>query len=229
MSLFKLVVETDPEDITYYKVIRPVLFDEEVEDLLKDEAIYYIQSSQLYGYIVDKVSDGIKVKIPKKLEGSLTRYDLFEGTPDTEVRQINSIGFQDKYINKARNAICSGDIDKNNFIFSFYEFIQLNNYFLIKGIFINNSNRDEKYLEIINMIAENDNEDENDELINNLEKYLELMTKLEQIQDIYKSYLTFVENIKSMSFSSEDVYRNAYNDWVISIGKEELFERKTEE
>lgn len=80
-------------------------------------------------------------------------------------------------------------------LIDFVSFMLLNNKFANKGIFITHNNKEEKYIEIIETCDE--------ELINDLEKYIILLDKLKEIEIKKEEYCNIVDSLKSL---------NDYND-----------------
>jgi hypothetical protein len=232
MANFKLVVETDPDDVTFYRVIKALVFDED-NDMIKDEAIYYISSSQIYAYIIGHLTDGSLIRIPKKLNSTLNISDIIINPRIYPIQENNNetllqnnitkdellYKYKRKYANMGREVIEGNNgIKKYSYMNHFYEFIKLTIFFMTMGILITEENRDEKYLEIINKISES-NEEDSDMIIEKLEKYLDLITLLNEINDLHKSFDTYVDKINKISVPEDEFFKVIYNEWVVSIGK----------
>jgi len=77
----------------------------------------------------------------------------------------------------------------------FFNFINLNNIFIEKGIIITEDNREEKYLEIINK--------EDPKLIESLEKYLEAKDRISQVYWRYEKVEEFKKELMSLTDEKE--------------------------
>jgi archaellum biogenesis ATPase FlaH len=73
-------------------------------------------------------------------------------------------------------------------LLDFVTFMQLNNAFATKGIFITEKNKEEKYIEIIETGDEN--------LIQDLEKYIMLLDNIKMIQRKKEEYCQVIDNLK---------------------------------
>lgn len=73
-------------------------------------------------------------------------------------------------------------------LLDFVTFMQLNNGFAAKGIFINEKNKEEKYIEIIETGDEN--------LIQDLEQYIMLLDNIKLIQKKKEEYCEVIDNLK---------------------------------
>lgn len=74
-------------------------------------------------------------------------------------------------------------------------FVMLNNTLADKGYFITEKNREKVYLDIINT--------EDEDLISDLEKYLEALDQINTLSSIYTKYSEFNKNIKSADTLAE--------------------------
>ena len=73
-------------------------------------------------------------------------------------------------------------------LLDFVTFMQLNNAFAAKGIFITEKNKEEKYIEIIETGDEN--------LIQDLEQYIMLLDNIKMIQKKKEEYCQVIDNLK---------------------------------
>lgn len=73
-------------------------------------------------------------------------------------------------------------------LIDFVTFMQLNNKFASKGIFITEDNKEEKYIEIIETCDE--------DLISDLEKYIFLLDSLKVIQNKKDEYTEIINSLK---------------------------------
>lgn len=100
------------------------------------------------------------------------------------------------YAGKAVKAIKSkarGIIGEELLIVSLMDFVSfflLNNKFADKGIFITPENREEKYIELI--------ESGEEDLINSLEEYINLLDKLKKIEDKKKEFEKIISQLQSL-------------------------------
>lgn len=76
-------------------------------------------------------------------------------------------------------------------LLDFVTFMQLNNSFAAKGIFITEKNKEEKYIEII--------ETGDETLITELEKYIILLDNIKVIQKKKEEYADIIEKLKHLS------------------------------
>lgn len=75
-------------------------------------------------------------------------------------------------------------------LLDFVTFMQLNNSFASKGIFITEKNREEKYIEII--------ETGDEKLIEDLEKYIILLDNIKIVQKKKDEYSEVMDNLKNV-------------------------------
>lgn len=75
-------------------------------------------------------------------------------------------------------------------LLDFVSFMQLNNEFASKGIFITEKNKEEKYIEII--------ETGNEKLIEKLENYITLMDNIKIIQNKKNEYTKIIEDLQHL-------------------------------
>lgn len=118
-----------------------------------------------------------KIEFPKDIDGKLIQEDLI-------LKQIDSLDVVKAKKIKEGKELISSRINVPE-LFSFVEFIMLNNYLLNKGYIITDENKYEKYLEIV--------ESEDEELIKKLEEYLEIKEEIDISmfwQKIHKSFET---------------------------------------
>lgn len=104
-------------------------------------------------------------------------------------------------VDKVKNsALCEIDSLADSYLISlsmmeFFNFINLNNIFFEKGIFITDENREEKYLEVINT--------EDDKLIGNLEKYLEAKDSITRVYWRYEKVSEFKKELELLTDEAE--------------------------
>ncbi len=98
-----------------------------------------------------------------------------------------------KVLNGLRNRIAGLSVATS--FFEVYEFIAVTGILASQGVFITDENREETYLKIINT--------GNEELINALEKYLEIKDNMDQIFRKYKNTIDFMKRVEQATSSDE--------------------------
>jgi hypothetical protein len=95
---------------------------------------------------------------------------------------------------------------------TYYEFTVLNNKLADNGYFITNENREEKYIEIL--------ETENEELIDDLEKYLICKDEIERVYAAYNNYRKFKQELHECETMEElnEKYLNFLDSWQSKAG-----------
>lgn len=95
---------------------------------------------------------------------------------------------------------------------TYYEFIVLNNNLMEQGYFITDTNKEEKYIEIL--------ETENDDLIDILEKYLMNKDEIARSFAAYETYRTLKLNIADTEDLEEvnKLYQAFKKDWISKAG-----------
>lgn len=152
--------------------------DYEVDPLMVKEMPIDEPGLAMWNYIKSRLPLA-QLQYPKDLQGNLIIEDLIEIEYDVE--QL----YREKTIQKGREYLTTR-LGIHS-IFEFFDFIMLNNTLTAAGYVITNSNRREKYLEII---------DTGDiELIDTLELYLNALDKMAIINGWYKTYKEFEKNV----------------------------------
>lgn len=109
--------------------------------------------------------------------------------------EVEGIDFS-TYAGKAASACktkAKAILGENLLIFTlidFITFIELNNSFSEKGIYITNENREDSYIKII--------ETGDEELINKLEKYLQIKDSLDVIKNKKEEYTKIITDLKML-------------------------------
>ncbi len=98
-----------------------------------------------------------------------------------------------KVLNGLRNRIAGLSVATS--FFEVYEFIAVTGILASQGVFITDENREETYLKIINT--------GNEELINALEKYLEIKDNMDKIFRKYKNTIDFMKRVEQATSSDE--------------------------
>lgn len=176
-----------------YKVISILEGDESVIFEHQGVKYYDIPSVDLKHFIEQSMVDGKEVFFPKGIDYPLTKDDLIiQDIPDPIAAERQGSSVSAKHFIAYRIGYLS--------MFDFFNFQILNNKLAAAGYVISDSNREEKYLEIVNT-GEQD-------LISVLEEYLALLDKLSEHNFIYKQWLLFnsdlqtatsVEQVRSMT------------------------------
>lgn len=92
-------------------------------------------------------------------------------------------------------------------LIDFVTFFQLNTKFCSKGIFITEENREEKYIEII--------ETEDETLIADLEKFIELNDNLKILNSKKEEYYSVIEKLKMLSdYDDEESINGIIKEYV---------------
>jgi len=156
---------------------------------------YEIPSYDLKKQIEDAMENGKEVFFPKGIDYPLTFRDLIiQDIPDPIAAERQGAIIRSKHFVAYRVGYIS--------MFEFFSFQLLNNKLGAAGYIISDSNREEKYLEIVNT--------GDSDLISSLEEYLALLDKLSEGNFMYKQWLQFsrdldtatsVEQVRSMTDS----------------------------
>ena len=152
-------------------------------------------NKRLFDFVKDKLNTH-QIQYPKDIIGKLVIEDLLLTPYDgLEIERQRKIMAGKEYLN-TRIGIPE--------VFSFVEFVILNNYMIEKGYVITDENRHDKYLEIV--------ETGDLDLIEKLEKFLEardeIMTKYSWY-DVYKHYINNIKKATSKSKMNE-----AWKDYI---------------
>mgnify|MGYP005624201711 CR=1 FL=1 len=92
-------------------------------------------------------------------------------------------------------------------LIDFVSFMELNNKFASKNIFITETNKEEKYIEII--------ETGDESLINDLELYITLMDNIKIIQNKKDEYFNVIERLKQMQdHNNSELTNNIVEDYL---------------
>lgn len=144
-------------------------------------------SSRTAELIKEEMINGKRVLIPKTVRGEVNQADFI-------VEEVDELEFAK---NVAITEISNIVNDKFNTLsmLEFFNFITINNIFIEKGIVITEENREEKYLEVINT------EDQN--LIENLEKYLEAKDHISSVYWFFDKFRNFKKELKNLETVEE--------------------------
>ena len=157
--------------------------------------ILEVPSWEVYETVARNLNEGKKVYIPKLL-------DQFLDVSDLVIEELDPLDTaKQTAIIKARDIIYTTRINKLA-IAKFYRFFILSHYFADKGIFITDENRESKYLEVINSAAQLTDPEASEEMIANLEEYINLLDNLAEIKNILKDLDKFIESVNEISLIS---------------------------
>jgi hypothetical protein len=124
----------------------------------------------------------------------------------TEIEGVDANTYAGKAI-RAVKTKARGILGDDLLTFTLLDFVSLmilNNKFAENGIFITGSNREECYIKIIEL--------GNDSLIDDLEKYINLLDSILEIQHKKDEYYSIIDSIK-VSTSDEDI-NSAVKDYL---------------
>jgi hypothetical protein len=109
-----------------------------------------------------------------------------------EIEGINSSSYAGKAAKAVKTKVRGilGDDLLTFTLLDFVSFMQLNNSFAAKGIFITEKNKEEKYIEII--------ETGDEKLISELEQYIILMDNIKIIQNKKDEYTKIIEELQHL-------------------------------
>lgn len=169
--------------------------------------VYEVYSWEVYEKIVSSMLDGKNVMIPKDLDSQLSIDDLVISEDLSELdieKNIAKLKVKDHIYNTRFNMF-----DLINSV----KFVSLVTYFANLGFFITETNREEKYIEIINYVSGLDDEEKSEEIISKFEQYLELISKPITLYDFVSIIDTTCEKIDSSTTVEEvkqilDSFRN---------------------
>jgi hypothetical protein len=157
--------------------------------------ILEVPSWEVYETVARNLNEGKKVYIPKLL-------DQFLDVSDLVIEELDPLDTaKQTAIIKARDIIYTTRINKLA-IAKFYRFFILSHYFADKGIFITDENRESKYLEVINSAAQLTDPEASEEMIANLEEYINLLDNLAEIKNILKDLDKFIESVNEITLIS---------------------------
>jgi len=179
------VVEVIAEGRDYYKLVNFYL--KEQVYALPGKSYFDIPDDYFFNLRSD-VMLGKKIVIKKKLlKGTYILEDFMEKkvTKFEETKQKLMCQFRSKV---AGLAIATS-------FFEIYEFIAVTGMLASQGIFLTDENREETYLNIINT--------GNEELINSLERYLEIKGSMDKLFNEYKNISDFMKRIEKTNSLEE--------------------------
>ncbi len=165
--------------------------------ILKNDG-YYIKISNVAGDIIrNAISEHKKVYIPKNVPGELTIRDVVVDEVDG-LEKDKMIALSDAYRKVDYQIFNVGAID-------YFEFLNIFSRLASLGYFITDQNREEKYIEII--------ETGNEDLIEELEIYLEKKDNLDKISYVYNKTKDFEKKVMTCGSKEEldIIVENFYN------------------
>lgn len=165
-----------------YKIVS-VLEGDEAQIFEHSGVRYYeISSYDLKRQIEEAMESGKEVFFPKSIDYPLTYTDLIiQDIPDPIAAQRQGAIIRAKHFVAYRAGYLS--------MFDFFSFQLLNNTLSAAGYVIVDSNREEKYLEIVNTGDQ--------ALITALEEYLALLDKLSERSFMYNQWSQFVRDLET--------------------------------
>lgn len=146
------------------------------------EMVYELNNKKLFTFIKNKLNSS-QIQYPKTIDGKLIEEDLIIIDYDViSIHRERTLNKGREYISTRLNAVS---------LFELYEFLVCNLDLIEKGFVITNTNRREKYLEII---------DAGDiDTIDLLERLLNSKDKLESISGWYNKYRTFESDLYKLN------------------------------
>jgi hypothetical protein len=179
------------------------------ESLQAVNVFFYEDVGRLPGkfFVAASPSDAIQIKRRINKEILLISKDAIPKDPHTPFPEVTIDMFESKKDStfELRKLRCLGDIGARvNYELTVISAIELFEYFVIitsfaeKGIIINDTNREEKYLEIVSSTDE--------KLITLLEKYLEIKDKVDKV---YSRYRELTQSKDTISQARNDDELNA--------------------
>lgn len=170
---------------------------------------YETFSWNVYETIASALIEGKNVSIPKDLSKQIDITDIIiEDNINAlqTAKNIVTLQIKDLIYNQKINKICLMDT---------YNFNVLNNWFIDKGIIITNENRDEKYLEIINIASEIPDVNLANQYIENIETLLVSKDKIDDTYQYYKILNEYFDKIETAQTEEEltAIYNTALNEY----------------
>lgn len=195
--------------ISTWEVIRTSEVQNELH-LGADESHTAIElhNFEVYEYIKKHLANNIPVRIPKNLSKELDLTDIIT-LQDDDLEIAKRV-----YLNKAQDLIYGVTINKLHLIDA-YNFIVLNQWFTERGYVITETNKDEKYVEIIADIADMEDINEADTMLRKLEKFLNAKDKMSTINNIVTEFEIYEMKIKEAS--TEEEVLNIYENFMIQF------------
>ena len=173
---------------TFYRVVSVLKGEETSIFEFGGVRLYEIPILEVFELISKSLKEGKTVLIPKNLTNQLTANELIiKDTIDEVEASKQSVRMETKQFISNRLGGLS--------MFTFFEFVILNNQLISKGFSITQENREEKYLEIINI--------GDDDLIALLEKYLECLDELSEKDFMYNSWKDFSNSLEEINSQDE--------------------------
>ena len=118
------------------------------------------------------------------------------------------------YSVKIKDLVYGARINKVS-LFDMFGYGLLSNWFADKGIFITDENREEKYMEVINMAAEMDNTETANQYVEKLTNMLDLRDKIEDTYGMYNimnQYLASIDDAESVD-EVKEIYDKALSEF----------------
>lgn len=163
---------------------------------------YETFSWTVFETVATALIEGKNVFIPKDLSKQIDITDIVIESVDPlqTAKNVAMLQIKDLIYNKRINKICIADI---------YTFAILNNWFIEKNIIITDENREAKYLEVINLVAEMTDTVLANQYIENLEALLAAKDNVDDAYGYYKALKRYLDQIESAT--TQDQITTIYN------------------
>lgn len=190
-----------------WEIVQTNTVDTQTTNLEELDYIFIdLDSWHVFEYITENLRNGKQLLIPKYSQTNLLIDDIIIIDTDDEVelrKKLLIINIKD-YIYNVR-------ITRESYL-DMHRFIILNNWMISQNFVITDENREEKYLEIITMSSELEDETEAEKLISNLEKYLNLSDKLKMHVNLVEE-MDYILNQITIAETNQDVL-DIYNTYM---------------
>ena len=192
---------------SYFEIINAF----EVVQGLGSGTLFPDQSTEFIDYRVDRLTfmkinknlknlDKVRIIILLPLPDNIQMYDI-QVIPNNIT--LNLMDTKEMYLSKVMGLFDRTINTVSNLVY--YEFSCLNNELANYGIFITNNNREEKYIEILEM--------EDDDLVNILEKYLICKDEIERVSAAYETYRQFRSDLNECD--TEEEIKEKFSSFII--------------
>ena len=170
--------------------------------------IVELYNIETFSKIAEAILDGKKVILPKLPNRD---YDV----SDVIIEDVDELSnAKNLYSVKIKDLVYGARINKVS-LFDMFGYGLLSNWFADKGIFITDENREEKYMEVINMAAEMDNTETANQYVEKLTNMLDLRDKIEDTYGMYNimnQYLASIDDAESVD-EVKEIYDKALSEF----------------
>lgn len=169
-----------------------------VEAPITDRVVLEVYDTLVYETIQELFLQGKQIKIPKGLSVISVADLIIEENNELEITRNSAEVRIMNFVNKRIGTVYN---------YHLFTFNLLNNYMITQGIIITEENSNMKYLEIL--------QSENQDLINNLEKFLEVKSKIDEYTTLFNDSQLCLNNIdESQSIDEiEGFINNFISSW----------------